>query len=158
MHLYAPDVWIIRLPMGFPTNYIKKRDILHAEKSQPATLSQIGRDFFAAERFSDALDFFEKAKDADGLQKIKEVALTRGDTFLLARLDRYDRKMITTADWDATAKKAEAEGRKSMADFVARKFAPPPAPAGAGGAAAPAGPAQPARPGDAPGEAPLSEV
>ena len=50
--------------MGFPTNYIKKRDTLHNDKAQPAALAQIGRDFFAAERYSDALDFFEKAKDA----------------------------------------------------------------------------------------------
>ena len=136
--------------MGFPTHYIKKRDTLHAEKSSPATLSQIGRDFFAAERYSDALDFFEKARDAAGIKQIKDVALARGDTFLLSRLDRFDRKLISAAEWEATAKKAEAEGRGSMAAFVARKFAPPPAAA----AAVPAS----QRPAELPGEAPLSEV
>jgi hypothetical protein len=136
--------------MGFPTHYIKKRDTLHSEKSSPATLSQIGRDFFAAERFSDALDFFEKARDAEGIKQVKSVALTRGDTFLLARLDRFDRKLITAAEWEATAKKAEADGRGSMAAFVARKFAPPPA--------AVAATAAPQRPAELPGEAPLSEV
>ncbi len=136
--------------MGFPTHYIKKRDTLHAEKSSPATLSQIARDFFAAERFSDALDFFEKARDTAGIQQIKDVALSRGDTFLLARLDRFDRRLISAAEWEAAAKKAEAEGRASMAAFVARKFAPPPPAAAAAGALV--------RPAELPGEAPLSEV
>jgi hypothetical protein len=136
--------------MGFPTHYIKKRDTLHSEKSSPGSLSQIGRDFFAAERYSDALDFFEKAKDTEGIRKIKELALNIGDTFLLARLDRYDRKLIGTAEWEAAAKKAEASGRLSMAEFVKRKFAPPPGPAAAATAEV--------RPAELPGEAPLSEV
>ena len=139
--------------MAFPTHYIKKRDTLHSEKSQPATLAQIGRDFFAAERYSDALDFFEKAKDADGLRKVKELALSIGDTFLLSRLDRYDRNLITTAEWEATAKKAEENGRRSMAQYVARKFAPPPAPAATNAATVTV-----ATSGALPGEAPLSEV
>src|SRR5438132_9537473 len=104
--------------MPFPTHYIKKRDTLHSEKSTPAALSQIGREFFTAERYSDALDFFEKAKDAEGIRQIKELAVKIGDTFLLARLDRYDRNLITTAEWEAAAKTAEASGRLSMAEFV----------------------------------------
>jgi hypothetical protein len=136
--------------MSFPTHYIKKRDLLHAEKSSPATLSQVGRDFLAAERYSDALDFFEKAKDADGIAQIKAYALKNGDTFLIGRLDRYDRKLITPADWEAAARKAEEQNKSSMAAFVARKFAPKP------GAATPAAPST--RPGEVPGEAPLSEV
>lgn len=139
--------------MAFPTNYIRKRDTLHSEKSPPATLSQIGRDFFAAERYSDALDFFEKAKDAEGLRKIKDLALSLGDTFLLSRLDRFDRTLITRAEWEATAKKAEEAGRGSMALFVARKFAPPPVAAAANIPNSAA-----AAPGALPGEAPLAEV
>jgi hypothetical protein len=136
--------------MSFPTHYIKKRDTLHSEKTSPATLAQIGREFFAAQRYSDALDFFEKARDAQGIAQVKEYALQNGDTFLLGRLDRYDRTMISAADWEAAARKAEANSKPSMAAFVARKFAPKPT---ISATAAPV-----VRPGDAPGEAPLSEV
>src|SRR5579864_6630008 len=80
--------------MSFPTHYIKKRDTLHSEKSSPATLAQIGREFLAAQRYSDALDFFEKAKDAQGIAQIKDYALQNGDTFLIGRLDRYDDQAI----------------------------------------------------------------
>src|SRR6185369_12593506 len=112
--------------MAIPTHYIKKRDLLHGEKTSPQVHSRTGKEFLALERYSDALDFFEKARDMDGIKEIKKIALNHGDTFLLARLDRFDRNLVTREDWDTAAQKAEAAGRGSMAMFVARKFAPPP--------------------------------
>lgn len=109
--------------MAFPTNYIKKRDTLHSEKSSKETLSGIGREFLAAERYSDALDFFEKAQDLSAVNEIKQHALKVGDTFLLARLDRFDRNLISRDEWETAAKKATEEGRPSMAEFVAKRFA-----------------------------------
>jgi hypothetical protein len=135
--------------MPAPKNYIKRRDFLHSEKTSPSILSATGQEFFAQERYSDALDFFEKAKDMDGVQKIKRVALEHGDTFLLARLDRFDRTLVTREDWETAAKAAEAAGKASMAVFVARKFAPPPVAPGAPPEAPTA---------EKPGEAPLSET
>lgn len=109
--------------MAFPTHYIKKRDTLHSEKTSKEALASIGREFLAAERYSDALDFFEKAQDLSAVNEIKQHALNTGDTFLLARLDRFDRNMISRADWEAAAKKATEDGRASMAEFVAKRFA-----------------------------------
>jgi len=83
------------------------------------------------------------------IAEIKKIALAKGDTFLLARLDRFDRALVTQEEWKATAEKAEAAGRPSMAAFVARKFAPPP------GAAQKDAPPTAA---ELPGAAPLSEV
>jgi hypothetical protein len=134
--------------MSFPSNYIKKRDFLHSEKSQPAALGRTGRDFLAAERYSDALDFFEKARDAEGIRQIKDFALRNGDAFLLARLERYDRHLITPADWEAVAQRAESSERPSVARFARNKLAPPAAEVVAA----------PVAPGVRPGEAPLAEV
>ena len=97
--------------MAIPTHYIKKRDLLHSEKSSPQTLSKTGREFLAMERYSDALDFFEKARDAEGIQEIKKIAMAKGDTFLLARLDRFDRTLVSRSEWDAAAEKAVSAGR-----------------------------------------------
>lgn len=133
--------------MGIPTHYIKKRDLLHSEKTSPQTLSKTAREFLAMERYSDALDFFEKARDAEGIKEIKKIAMANGDTFLLARLDRFDRTLVSREEWDAAAQKATSAGRPSMAAFVARKFAPPP------GAAA-----KEVTSAEMPGEAPLAEV
>ncbi|HYG75447.1 MAG TPA: hypothetical protein VEK08_10635 [Planctomycetota bacterium] len=131
--------------MGIPTNYIKKRDLLHSEKSSPAVLSRTAREFLALERYSDALDFFEKANDSEGIAEIKKIALAGGDTFLLARLDRFNAKWVNPEDWQQAASKAEAAGKPSMATFVARKMAAANASAAAKAA-------------EMPGEAPLAEV
>src|SRR5690348_5654206 len=104
--------------MAIPTHYIKKRDLLHSEKSSAATLAGVGNEFLQLKRYSDALDFFEKAKDKTGVEKIKQIAMDSGDTFLLSRLDRYDREMVSKADWEAAGQKAEALGRASMMQFV----------------------------------------
>ncbi len=133
--------------MGIPTHYIKKRDLLHSPGSSPAVLSRTAQEFLALERFSDALDFFEKARDQDGIAEIKRIALERGDTFLLARLDRLDRTLITREEWDAAAQQAVAAQRPSMAAFVTRRFAPPAGPASAVAKVA-----------ERPGETPVSEI
>ena len=133
--------------MSVPTHYIKRRDYLHSEKTPPAQLSKAGRELLEAERYSDALDFFEKAGAQDGIQAIKKIALDRGDIFLLARLDRFDRTLVSQAEWEAAARQAEALGKSSMSAYVARKFAPPPAASGA--------PAEP-KAEEKPGEAPLA--
>jgi len=134
--------------MAIPTHYLRKRDLLHSERTPRETLSKVGREFLLLERYSDALDFFEKARDLDNIREIKRIALEQGDTFLLARLERFDRTLVTREDWDAAAARATTKGKESMAAFVAKKFAPPPAAAGA--AEAP--------PEEKPGEAPLAEV
>lgn len=133
--------------MAVPTHYLAKRDLLYHPRSSPAALSAVGREFLSQEAFSDALDFFERAQDRDGIAHIKRLALERGDTFLLARLERFDRLSVAEADWKEAARVARAQGMESMAAFAERKIAPP----------APA--ASPAAPGVQPleeaGESPL---
>jgi hypothetical protein len=109
--------------MGIPTHYIKKRDLLHSEKSSAAVLAQTGREFLKIERFSDALDFLEKARDQEGIKQIKQIAMERGDTFLLSRLDRYDRELVSVAEWEEAGRKASSLGRDSMAEFVQKRLA-----------------------------------
>jgi len=134
--------------MAIPVHYLKKRDLLHSEKTPPEVLSRVGREFLALERYSDALDFFEKARDMDNIRQVKVLALQEGDTFLLARLERFDRALVSREDWDKAAEQAIAQGKASMAEFVQRRFAPPPlAPEAAAGT-----------PAELPGEAPLAEV
>ena len=140
--------------MAIPTHYLKKRDLLHSERTPPEVLTRVGNEFFALQRYSDALDFFEKARDMDSIQKVKRYALEDGDTFLLARLERFDRALVSREDWDKAAAQALAKGKASMAEFVQRRFAPPPAAAAAAGAGTVPG----TSPAEMPGEAPLAEV
>ena len=105
--------------------YLKKRDVLWNPRTSPSQLSAYGREFLARESFSDALDFFEKAKDEAGVSEIKKIALEQGDTFLLARLERYKPSLVTEADWQSAEKTAERLGKPSMAEFARKKLAPP---------------------------------
>lgn len=158
LHFTFPASSFTLCIVAIPTHYLKKRDLLHSERTPPATLSKIGREFLALERYSDALDFFEKARDLDNIQAIKRLALNDGDTFLLARLERFDRSLISREDWDQAAAQALAKGKKSMAEFVQRKFAPPPAAAPAATVPGAAGGPAATTPEQLPGEAPLAEV
>jgi hypothetical protein len=105
--------------------YLTKRDYLYDPKATPAKLAQAGRTLLEREAFSDALDFFERARDAAGLQAIKTISLERGDSFLLARLERFDRKLVSEQDWQAVAVTAERNGMPSMAKFARKRLAPP---------------------------------
>ncbi|MGD0090751.1 MAG: hypothetical protein ABSE73_12595, partial [Planctomycetota bacterium] len=97
--------------MAIPTHYLRKRDLLHSEKTPPEVLCRVGRDFLQLERYSDALDFFEKARDMDSIRQMKSLALQLGDTFLLARLERFDRALVSREDWDQAAGQAIAKGK-----------------------------------------------
>jgi len=112
--------------MAAPAHYLKKRDTLHNPKATPQALAAVGHEFFAQEAYSDALDFFEKARDEEGLRKIKQAALQNGDSFLLARLARFDAKLVVEADWEKAAEAADKRGIPSMAAFARKKIAPEP--------------------------------
>ena len=108
-----------------PVHYLKKRDLLHNPKTLPAALSAAAREYMSLEVYSDAIDFFERAHDDDGLKEIKQLALDRGDTFLLNRLERIDPKWVTPDDWEKARKAAEKREIFSMAAFAERKLKPP---------------------------------
>jgi hypothetical protein len=112
-------------------NTLEKRDALHGGKTTPAAQSRIADEFLAAERFSDALDFFERSNDAEGMAKIKRIALERGDTFLLTRLERFNPQLVTMDDWQKAGEVAAQTDRPSMAQYAQKKIAgekPTPAP------------------------------
>ncbi|MBI3830832.1 MAG: hypothetical protein HY291_15030 [Planctomycetes bacterium] len=111
--------------MAAPTHYLTKRDLLHGPKTSPKALVAAGRDYLAREAFSDALDFFEKARDAEAVKEIKRIALERGDSFLLARVERYDRILVAESDWERVAVTADKNGMSSMAVFARKRIAPP---------------------------------
>ncbi|GMV79716.1 MAG: hypothetical protein AMXMBFR7_09000 [Planctomycetota bacterium] len=112
--------------MGAPTHYLKKRDALWNPRASKTELSAHARDFLRQERYSDALDFFQHAQDEQGLAEIKAYALQTGDTFLLGRLYRFDKALVTEADWKQAEVHNEKIGRPSMAELARKQYAPPP--------------------------------
>ena len=86
--------------MAVLDHYLQKRDALHDPKATPEKLSALGKKFFEAKAYSDALDFFERAKDEDGIAQIKKMALDEGETFILARMERLDAKSVDDDEWE----------------------------------------------------------
>ena len=87
-------------------NYHFKQKILYLDHTGPEILKNYGDLFFAQGNFSDALDFYEKAKFTEGLQKIKNAALESGDVMLFQRAAKALNLDITPADWESIARTA----------------------------------------------------
>jgi hypothetical protein len=128
--------------MAAPKNYLKKRDLLWNPRTPAATLAAAGWEYFREEAYSDALDYFERAREEKGLEEVKRLALKEGDAFLLFRLGKLDPKRIAAADWEEVARAARAQNKESMALFAERQLHPP----------------EQAREAAAPGAKPLDEI
>jgi hypothetical protein len=66
--------------------FMKKRRLLNEKEVKPELCLEYGEQFLAQGWWEDALEFFRKAGDTAGLDKIKEHCLQDGDAYLLGRL------------------------------------------------------------------------
>jgi hypothetical protein len=69
-------------PDGLPLGALKKRALLNSEDASPERLSQAGREFYGLGLLTDALTFFARAKDEEGLRDVAQDAVAGGDLFL----------------------------------------------------------------------------
>jgi len=87
-------------------DYNLKQKILYVDHNGAETLQNYGDLFYAEGNFSDALDFYQKAKFTEGLQKIKNAALETGDTMLFQRVAKALSWEPAPADWENLARAA----------------------------------------------------
>lgn len=87
-------------------NYRLKQKILYIDKTSAASLISYGDLYLEEGALSDALDFYAKAGHNTGLQKIKELALTNGDTFLFQGATKALGIELHDADWENIARHA----------------------------------------------------
>ena len=87
-------------------DYRSKQKILYIDKTSPATLISYGDLYVKAGALSDALDFYDKASHQAGMQRIKEMALENGDTFLFQHAAKALNIELERADWEEIARKA----------------------------------------------------
>ncbi len=73
------------LPKGLP-GCLKKRRLLNEKEPRPELCREYGEKFLAHGWWEDALEFFQRADDPQGLEKIKQHCLETGDAYLLGRL------------------------------------------------------------------------
>ncbi len=96
----------LALPKGVP-GCLKKRRLLNDPELRPELCREYGEKFLDLGWWQDALEFFQKCGDAQGLEKIKAHCLETGDVFLLGRLGSpQDPKT-----WRLVAEKALDQGQ-----------------------------------------------
>lgn len=94
-------------------DYRTKQKILYIDKTSTASLISYGDMYFEAGGLSDALDFYAKAGHQAGMQKIKDLALASGDTFLFQQAAKALGIPLQDDDWEDIARKA-AELKKFL--------------------------------------------
>jgi hypothetical protein len=94
---------------------LKKRDLLHNPNIGDDELSQYGWEYLKQDRPVDALDFFEKAQNLEGIQRIREWSLEQGDPFLLQQASKMLKEQVPEASWRKVGEKAKAAGRHQQA-------------------------------------------
>ncbi len=94
---------------------LKKRDLLHNPQINSDQLVQYGHEYFNQDRLADTLDFFEKAKDTEGIRRIMEQSIEEGDPFLLHQSSKLLKEVATDEAWRKVGEKALANGRFQQA-------------------------------------------
>ena len=92
-------------------NCLKKRDLLHNPQAGSSELSQYGQEYLRQDRVVDALDFFEKAGDMEGVRQVREVSIKVGEPFLLQQTSKLLAEKIPSEVWERVGEKVLSEGR-----------------------------------------------
>ncbi|PKN08146.1 MAG: hypothetical protein CVU72_03000 [Deltaproteobacteria bacterium HGW-Deltaproteobacteria-7] len=87
-------------------DYRLKQKILYIDKTSADSLVSYGDLYLEGGALSDALDFYAKAGHTAGVQKIKDLALKSGDTFLFQSAAKAQGIELRDADWEDIAQKA----------------------------------------------------
>jgi len=87
-------------------DYRLKQKILYLDKTSPDDLIRYGNLFLEAGAYSDALDFFQKSNNNEGIQKIKNIAYDSGDVMLFQRAAKALNMELSSLEWENIGKKA----------------------------------------------------
>lgn len=94
---------------------LKKRDLLHNPQVDTEKLSQYGFEYLNQGRLADALDFFEKARNQEGIRRIMEQSIEEGEPFLVHQTGKLLKQTIPEEAWRKVGEKALAGGRFQQA-------------------------------------------
>ena len=95
--------------------FYAKRKLLFGGKASPEKLREAGEMFMAAERYDDALEFFQRCRAEEPTRKIADLAMQAGNVPLYMRAKRVLREQIGEEEWSQIAAVAERAGAFAMA-------------------------------------------
>ncbi|MCZ6603307.1 MAG: hypothetical protein O6952_09900 [Planctomycetota bacterium] len=86
---------------------LEKRDLLYSEEgARGVDLVALGDTYRDAGRFTEAIQFYNRAQAEDSLAKLKDLIIDRGDSALLLAIQRVYKNGVSTADWKSLAEAA----------------------------------------------------
>jgi hypothetical protein len=90
---------------------LKKRDLIQEVTTSRETLIKFGQEYLQQGRWLEALEFFERAPDPEGLQTLKKRGLEEGDPFLYKQACRFLKESPDPTEWKLIGAKALSQGR-----------------------------------------------
>ncbi len=98
-----------------------KRKILFGDKTSDEQLRETGQQFMEAERYDDALEFFQRAEADDLARQVARRAMERGNTPLYMRAKRVLGEPISEDEWVELARSAERAELYTVARLAYQK-------------------------------------
>jgi hypothetical protein len=102
-------------------DYRLKQKILYIDNTSPDVLHDYGNLFLEDGCVSDALDFYQKANYSEGIEKIKDIALSTGDVMLFQRAAKALNIEIKQADWEIISQEAVSLKKYNFAKYALEK-------------------------------------
>jgi hypothetical protein len=102
-------------------DYRLKQKLLYVDKINQDNLQNYGDSFLEEGRIPDAFDFYIKANNISGLQKIKEIAFNSGDVMLFGQAAKALNLELKPADWEGIGQKAIELKKYSFAGHALEK-------------------------------------
>lgn len=100
---------------------LKKLDLLNSNRSDPAQCVELGTAYLEEGRISDALEFFEKARHREGLNRLMARCLDDGDVFLFRKLAKILDLSPDPNQWDTLGDRALSLGKLHFARAAYRE-------------------------------------
>jgi uncharacterized protein (UPF0254 family) len=103
---------------------LARRAWLNQAAPDPDQSRQIADQYADEGYWSDAVDFYAKAKDADRLEAMAARAVGDGDLFILTKAARYLGRAPTETELAETAENAKRQGKERFAAQAAQRIGP----------------------------------
>ena len=96
-------------------DFSSKREILYSDDVPVEKVNEVGRQFMAAGLYNDALEFFDRSKSVDDVQKAADIAFKDGDVAIWLRCKRILRQEPDEASLEGIAAHAETHKKYAFA-------------------------------------------
>jgi hypothetical protein len=109
-----------KMPSSLPS-VVERRGLLYGRESQRTDHGAVARRYIEEGRLADALEFFGRGGDADGIREIQRLAVQDGDVFLLLQIERVTQQSLDPEVWREAEHNAERNGKERFARMAAER-------------------------------------